>query len=376
LQVAIDETDKKINEEGMTKASYQHMLERMKKDFIATKIKSSEMEGSLKNKASILDIEQGKQRKTKEERLQSKAIFDSLMKNIEKEQRDRQERILELQKCIKNKEESVQRRIERQRRNQEIAEAAANENKDSSELRMREDLYIQKVYNIFIKNKMKQEMAHSQQIDDAFKAIKTAVVVNDVQEMVRKFLTREQTYSSLLVAVSESERKIDKVKKDNEELRARLHELQIDSDANAQKDDKGQQGPFDEEIVEMNKKLSDQKYHQGLLNEKFKKINIVNDQISGWAKRVYTKFGALVDDPVFHQEPNDITKIFQAMDAISVKELRAMKEKRKNQEDDEEKGLEYGDVFNDFATEDFISKNIRVRPISGITHGDETRDGR
>jgi hypothetical protein len=79
----------------------------------------------------------------------------------------------------------------------------------------------------------------------------------------------------------------------------------------------------------MNKKLAEQNYHQGLLNEKFKKINIVNDQISGWAKRVYTKFGALVDDPVFHQEPNDITKIFQAMDAISVQELRSMKEKRK-----------------------------------------------
>jgi hypothetical protein len=43
--------------------------------------------------------------------------------------------------------------------------------------------------------------------------------------MVRKFLTREQTYSQLLMAVSESERKIDKLKKDNEELRSRLHEL-------------------------------------------------------------------------------------------------------------------------------------------------------
>lgn len=53
------------------------------------------------------------------------------MKNIEKEQKDRQERIIELQKSIKNKEESVTRRIERQKRNQEIAEAAANENKDS-----------------------------------------------------------------------------------------------------------------------------------------------------------------------------------------------------------------------------------------------------
>jgi hypothetical protein len=33
-------------------------------------------------------------------------------------------------------------------------------------------------------------------------------------------------------------------------------------------------------------------------------------------------------------------------------------------------------VFTDFATEDFISKNIRVRPISGFTHADETKDGR
>jgi cell division protein FtsB len=48
--------------------------------------------------------------------------------------------------------------------------------------------------------------------------------------MVSKFLTREQTYSQLLMAVSDSERKIDSLKKDNEELRARLYDLQINSD--------------------------------------------------------------------------------------------------------------------------------------------------
>lgn len=76
---------------------------------------------------------------------------------------------------------------------------------------------------------MEKEMAKSQAIDDAFKAIKTATGVNDVQEMVRKFLTREQTYSQLLVTVSESEAKIDKLKKANEELSARLHEMTLDS---------------------------------------------------------------------------------------------------------------------------------------------------
>ena len=36
----------------------------------------------------------------------------------------------------------------------EIAEAAANENKDSSELKMRENLFIQKLWNSFMRKKM------------------------------------------------------------------------------------------------------------------------------------------------------------------------------------------------------------------------------
>ena len=80
----------------MSRRTYLHMLERMKKDFIACKIKTNDHETSLRNKTQLLDGEEDKTRKTKEEKLQSKNIFDNLMKNIEKEQRDRQERILEL----------------------------------------------------------------------------------------------------------------------------------------------------------------------------------------------------------------------------------------------------------------------------------------
>jgi len=191
LRDALDQTQARIDEEQMTQSSYRHMLERMERDYIASRLKANELEISIKSKGQILDLESHKHRKTKEDRLQSKAIFDSLMLNIEKEQKDRQERIIELQKCIKNKEESVQRRIERQRRNAEIAEAAANENKDSSELILRQQLYINKLWNTFMRKKMEKEMKRSQNIDDAFKAIKTATQVTDVQELVRKFLSRE-----------------------------------------------------------------------------------------------------------------------------------------------------------------------------------------
>jgi hypothetical protein len=40
------------------------------------------------------------------------------------------------------------------------------------------------------------------------------------------------------------------------------------------------------------------------------------------------------------------------------------------EEDDEDRGfITAKDFMNDFATEDFISKNIRVRPNSGVTRG-------
>jgi hypothetical protein len=51
-----------------------------------------------------------------------------------------------------------------------------------------------------------------------------------VQEIVNKFLTREQTYSQLLTAVSDYERKIDQLRKDNELHWEELHDLQMESE--------------------------------------------------------------------------------------------------------------------------------------------------
>ena len=108
-----------------------------------------------------------------------------------------------------------------------------------------------------------------------------------------------------------------------------------------------------------------------LLSEKYKKINIVNDQVSGWAKRVYGKFSSLTDDPALQKQPEDMVKVFSAMEHITVTELQQLKLNRDDRAEPDDAFIDL-----DFATEDFINKNIRVRPISGISKADETRDGR
>lgn len=123
------------------------MLDRMKKDLIALQLTSNDLMESLKSKKIIINEELNKQRKSKENKLQSKYRLDNLMKNIDHEQKKRQERILSLQTSIRNKEEALQKRMDRVRRQSEIAEAAANENKDSNEIKLRENFMIQRMWS-------------------------------------------------------------------------------------------------------------------------------------------------------------------------------------------------------------------------------------
>jgi hypothetical protein len=232
---------------------------------------------------------------------------------------------------------------------------------------MREKFYIQKLWNAFMKKKMEKEMQNSKVIDDAFKEIKTATRVTDVQEMVKKFLTRESTYSQLLAKVSEFERHMENLKRDNDVLKERLHELHIDSQSGENAEANADKFQDDEEINELRETIDTQKTKFRLLQEKYKKINIVNDQVSGWAKKCYSKFSALTQDSALQSQPDDIIKVFSIMEEITVSELK---------ERNSENPIEPDDTFIDFATEEFITKNIRVRPISGATHGDETKDGR
>jgi len=76
------------------------------------------------------------------------------------------------------------------------------------------------------------------------------------------------------------------------------------------------------------------------------------------------------DSDIKNPSSDDIVRIFAGMEEITVTELNALKARA------DKNPVEPDDAFIDFATEDFINKNIRVRPISGVTNKDETRDGR
>jgi len=351
--------------ELMFQRSYQHMIERMKRDLIAVRIEANELHESARQKEAVMAEEGDKNRQCKEQRMQAKLRLENLMKQIDMEQRKRQERIQALHKSIHNKEEALQRRMDRVRRQQEIAESAANENKDSNELKMQENFMIQRLWSSFLKRKMEKEMKRTFEIEDAFQKIRAATGCSDVQEIVHKFLTREQTYSQLLMAVSDNERKIDNLRRENDHWREKLHELQIQ----AGEDKKASQNPAINALDQKQSGLSKQLEKAEELN---KKVQLVNDQVQGWTARVVQKIDAQYSENISAFLDNKtLNFVFERIGAAVVRQLEQILE----EDDEEERGfITVKDFMNDFATEEFLTKNIRVRPVSGVTRGGEMEE--
>ena len=203
------------------------MLDRQKKDLIALTLKINDLADSLRSKKIIYDVESNMQMNSRQEKLQSKYKLDNLMKMIDHEQKKRQERISSLQTSIQNKQDALQKRLTRAKRQAEIAERAANQSRDQTEIDKRHTLFINRLWSAFFKKRMAKEMAHYRHIEESFQKIRAETNNSDVREIVQKFMTKEQTYAHLLMAISQNEQKYDQLRALNAAKQKRVRELQI-----------------------------------------------------------------------------------------------------------------------------------------------------
>lgn len=74
-------------------------------------------------------------------------------------------------------------------------------------------------------------MKKFQIIEQAFQRIKASTGIGDALEIVNKFLSREETYGQLLISIAEYEKKIERLKKENEDLSHNLDHLKTEINA-------------------------------------------------------------------------------------------------------------------------------------------------
>ncbi len=160
-----------------------------------------------------------------------------------------------------------------------------------------------KVFNAFLRHKMVKEMKKWQEIDDAFKRIKTSTGVDDPQLLVEKFEKKDITYFKLLETVAASEAKIDKLKVENEDLRDKIQSMKIGAEKGSEEEKMNQ-------VLEEQKQKLDKEIQ--IKNDKYYNVEILTDVISNWARRVVYKV-----DETFTEAQADDTDIVSLFTHIS-----------------------------------------------------------
>ena len=179
---------------------------------------------------------------------------------------------------------------------------------------------VQKMWSQYYKMKMNKEMKKSFMIEDAFQKIRSQTAITDVQEIVHKFLTREQTYAQLLQAVTEHEKKLDILRKETEEKKDFISKLQIEHNAVVKgvqvKTNPKSADQTETEIMQLGNEVDFLEKELENLTDRRKKIHLVSDQVGGWSNRVVSKLNSQLlgnDGPAPHKvvgSKHSLTSLF------------------------------------------------------------------
>jgi hypothetical protein len=282
VEAKIEEVKKQQEDANFDRSVYLHMLERMKQIRIHLDIRANALQGSLKSKEFVLQTELMKKRKTKENKIQSKQAFRILKNMIDIETREKEDEISEIEKDISQRQIVAQRREERQRRQIEIAEAAANEDKDRRLTEMKDKMLLHRLYYQFLNDKQERERQTSRNIEEAFEKIRKLTGTQDIHDVVERFLTKEQTYAELMHTVKLSEKRLDSYKKDIKELERQIHGAEI-SDPNDKK--KPIVKMLENQALEITKEFNEMKH-------RCSKLSIVYKRVADWGTKVLKKIQA------------------------------------------------------------------------------------
>ena len=77
---------------------------------------------------------------------------------------------------------------------------------------------VHKFLAFFLKKKMERELKRFAVVEDAFKKIKSSTGISDPNDIIRKYIGREEIYGQLLMSIAASEKKLEDLKSNYEQI--------------------------------------------------------------------------------------------------------------------------------------------------------------
>ena len=261
---------------------YKHILERMKISRMKLDIKNEDLIKHLRTNNKILVEEIVLKRKNKESKIKTKNALGILDTFIKQEINEKHDKLQVIETDVNLKQENTKKREERFKRQLEIEEAAANEDRDMRATQMREGLMIHRFWHLYLDKRLSRDIEKFATTENAFQKVRKIAGVNDAGEMVTKCLTTELAYSDLKKTVEDSTTRIEEAQGKIIEIEGKI--------ANSEKF-KTQSNMIEilrKDAIGKLKLISNDK-------EKWMKLKGIYEKIKVWTERNLKKFDSIED---------------------------------------------------------------------------------
>jgi len=210
----LDITQMKLEEELQNKEIFTHMIKRLTSGLLDAK---SNVKTTNEQKLQAEAEYQGLRLQLHQARQEQSNLEDAL-KSLSKKAKTRREKqdqkLVDIQKAIDQRASQRIRQEDMEKKREAIAARAKGDLGTEEEERLKRMFVVRSLYSSMLEQKVQKEAADLEHMEQGFQKIKSATGISDVQEIIQKFKTKDETKHSLLQTDKQTRDRIEQLKEE------------------------------------------------------------------------------------------------------------------------------------------------------------------
>ena len=226
LENRLDKAMIKYNEAQSIRKTYEQIVKRLKEERIGFDNQLAAIERTLKAKEKDLEELVLMSHDAQHAKEVAKAELLKLEHQLMEEKKQREKELADRRALVQQKVEMNQRMEKRDKMRREMALVDGGEQGgDAGDASMKKTMFSTAFHSALNEHVMEEEQKKITTYEEAFRKIKDATGVSDVNEVIQKFLTQDETHNNLVVMTKEAQARIDALNEEKAQAKAKVEEI-------------------------------------------------------------------------------------------------------------------------------------------------------
>lgn len=225
LENRLDKAMIKYNEAQSIRKTYEQIVKRLKDERIGFDNQLGALERQLRQKDKDLEELVLMSHEAQHSKDVAKGELVTLEKQLSEDRMRRERELNERRQLVQQKLEMSQKMERREKMRKELQLEAAGDLSAEGEDNLKKSLYTSAFHHAVNESKLEEEQEKITTYEEAFRKIKDATGVSDVNEVIQKFLTQDETRNNLMNMTKDAQAKIDQLNDERTQLKAKVEEI-------------------------------------------------------------------------------------------------------------------------------------------------------